>query len=285
MGPILKWAGGKKRVMTQLHPLVPWGRFKRVFEPFLGGGAFFFSLNHAELYSAVLSDANPDLIRFYEAVATSASAVAVNTRVFSARHNVVTYLQARVLYNALKWFNHTPTAAMSELHAGLFLYLNKCGFNGLYRVNGSGEFNTPPNAKSSWNPSLLELCRQLCPAQTPLRRATLVHGTVGEVFGKIPPQRGDFIFCDPPYVPPPAAEGFTGYTDKGYSEVDLEYLENELEGVGGRGALWMLTHRDTPFVRKLFKGHHISEYTAPRSVAADGSKRQPVKELCVRNYG
>lgn len=271
--------------MPLLHPLVPWGKFTRIYEPFLGGGAFFFSLDRHDLPTVILSDANRDLMRFYEAVATSAAAVAVNAIAFSSKHSPKSYLRARALFNALKAHDGAPTRAMDELHAGLFLYLNKCGFNGLFRVNEEGHFNVAPNPNSKWNPTTLELCNQLYPAQTALRRVTRLYGNFSEVFAVHPPRKDDFIFCDPPYVPPRGSDGFTRYTDKGFAEEDLVSLRAHLAEASLNGAQFMVTHTDTPFVRELFEGCLITEYTARRSISRDGGNRQSVKELCIRNYG
>lgn len=286
MLPLLKWVGGKKRVLQALRPLAPWGRFTRYFEPFFGGGAFYFSMLEEGLYEmppCVLSDENEDLMAFYATVAGNAIAVATNASHFADRHTAVSYLQARDLYNTLTPFR-TLSDDVRQLRAGLFLYLNKCGFNGLHRVNSRGDFNTPPNANATWKPTASELYEQLAPAVSALRVAALIPDTFEDVFEAYQPGMGDFIFCDPPYVPKEDGSSFTSYTRDRFSACDLIALGRRLGAIGKRGGLFMLTHRDTPLVRQLFKNYNITEYAAPRSIAADGSKRQPVAELCIRNY-
>jgi DNA adenine methylase len=290
MRPILKWAGGKKRALKSLFPLSPREPIRRYFEPFFGGGAYFFNLELPEEAHAVVSDANRELMLFYDTIATSASAVARVACQLASEHSSGRYMELRDLYNALaplRGFNGAQRSVLDsarELHSGLFLYLNKTCFNGLHRVNGKGEFNTPPDAGSKWRPSVNELCEDLVPAARKLRRAVIRPEPFGNVLGPYCPGPGDFIFCDPPYVPDKDSDNFTAYTKLGFGPADLAALEACLSVASERGASFMLTHRDTPLVRRIFKRYNFTEYMAPRSVAADGSKRQPVAELCIRNY-
>lgn len=283
----IKWVGGKGRLLSTLYPLAPSGGFTRYFEPFFGGGAFFFGLDQNKLTSAFLGDANADLILFYETIGQMPVTVGNAAADLAAKHSGVNFIYARDLYNALAPFRTDYNNVRTEvriLHAALFLYINKTCFNGLFRVSRSGRFNVPPNPNAKWKPSVPELGKTLVEVSRALRSAELFPGNYTDFLTAYDPGKGDFIFCDPPYVPLESGNGFTSYTKEGFSPLDLMSLFLDLQRAGERGAKWMVTHRDTPYVRELAADFHIFEYTAPRSVAANGRKREPVQELCIRNY-
>jgi DNA adenine methylase len=144
-GPIVKWAGGKTRLLSELRARLP-DTFGRYYEPFVGGGALFFSLNPA---LAVLGDTNGALIEMYKAVAADVEAVIDTLEQHRLAHSVDGYYYAvRDAWNSGEWLDHPIDAAAA------FIYLNKTCFNGLWRVNQSGRFNVPRGDYK--NPTILD---------------------------------------------------------------------------------------------------------------------------------
>ena len=124
--PVLKWAGGKRQLLGELLPRIPNYTGKYI-EPFMGGGALFFAHSPNE---AVLSDCNKELINLYRAIKRSPSQVIKELQSFNNTEKE--YYRIR----ALDWNELSDTEAAARM-----IFLNKTGFNGLYRVNLQGSFN------------------------------------------------------------------------------------------------------------------------------------------------
>mgnify|MGYP001821380953 CR=1 FL=1 len=142
--PFVKWAGGKGRLLSQLRPLLPTGvEHMRHVEPFVGGGAMFFSRQPAR---AMLTDINPALVSTYAAIRDDVEGVIESLRRLASRHSKEGYYRVRERYNR-------GERAPSTKRAAMFIYLNKTCFNGLHRVNRKGEFNVPVGSYK--NPRIL----------------------------------------------------------------------------------------------------------------------------------
>ena len=124
--PLLKWPGGKRDLLKHLSLLVP-KSFNRYFEPFLGGGALFFSIC---AYPATLSDANEDLIECYRAIRDKPTEVVAHLR--KLKNTKTAYLRVRESH---------PRTTVGR--AARLVYLTTLSFNGIYRVNLDGVFNVP----------------------------------------------------------------------------------------------------------------------------------------------
>ena len=268
--PFIKWVGGKNRLLARLAPLLPPNvGSRRYFEPFAGGGALFFS---RPWRSAVLADVNASLVRTYRAVRDSVETVIAMLEGFERLHDADLYYRTRQRFNE-------GLSDDSEL-AATFIYLNRTCFNGLYRENRKGEFNVPVGAYE--RPKILD-ANCLRTASEALRGAELRAGDFDAWVDEV--GAGDFVYCDPPYVPASETARFSQYARGGFSPADQERLRDAFVAMAARGAYVMLSNSDTPKVRELYRGWPMVRLLAPRSVSCRGGSRRPIGELVIRSYG
>lgn len=266
--PFLKWVGGKGQLLEQLRPLRPTS-FTRYYEPFVGGGAMFFDL---EPKSAVLSDANLELIDCYRAIQCRIQEVIDEIRKIPI--NEETYYKVRAMKPA-----DLPLAA----RAARMIYLNKTDFNGLYRVNKSGGFNVP---WGKWKPGKLPTTcdeENLRACSVALAGAVLMHDDFESAVKDAPP--GSWIYFDSPYLPVSKTAYFTSYTVDGFGLADMERLAQLCSRLAKRGVNVMLSSPDIPKIRELFDGFHIHAVQARRNVNCNAAKRGKVGEVVVTSYG
>lgn len=266
--PILKWAGGKTRLMPDILARIP-ARFGAYHEPFLGGGAVFFTLlNQGLLRSAHLSDLNQHLVDTYTAVRDHTEEVieALRIHINDKDH----------YYEVRSWHEDELTLPQK---AARFLYLNRTCFNGLYRVNKKGLFNVPFGRYT--NP---RICNEpaLYAARGAFSRATLQLASYKRVLDEA--ERGDFVYFDPPYAPLSATASFTAYTKEGFGEAAQWELGETCRELDRRGVHWLLSNSDVPLIHDVYEGFTIEPVLAPRSINRDKTKRGKVTEVMVRNY-
>jgi DNA adenine methylase len=268
--PFVKWAGGKGRLLSQLRPLLPSQapRMRHV-EPFVGGGALFFSRQPKR---ALLTDINPALVGTYVAIRDDVSGVIDALRDLAARHSKERYYAVRDRYNRGPRITTAKRAAM-------FIYLNKTCFNGLHRVNRKGEFNVPVGSYKK--PRILNE-DGLKAASALLQGAQLRCAPFEALLEDAKP--GDFIYFDPPYEPVSATASFTSYASDGFGREDQTRLRDVYKALDRRGCKLMLSNSDVPFIRELYADFRIDTVAAPRAINCNASKRGRVSEVVVRNY-
>ena len=265
-GPIIKWVGGKKRLLNELLKRVP-STFGQYIEPFAGGAALFHELSPSK---AILSDFNSDLINTYDAVAWNVEGVIRRLAHHQRKHSEEHFYQMRTRWNA------RLTKDKSMDRAALFIYLNKTCFNGLWRVNKKGEYNVPMGRYAS--PTVCDK-DSLRAASPRLRRAKLLAGDFRKALQKA--KKGDFIYLDPPYQPASKTSNFTSYTESKFGEAEQEILANESFQLAERGVKVLLSNSDTPLIRKLYKKATIERVSCSRAINSNASKRGPVGEVLV----
>jgi DNA adenine methylase len=256
--PIVKWVGGKTKLLPELQKRIP-STFGRYYEPFAGGAALFFKLAPE---AAVLGDANADLIACYQALADDADAVIESLTDLASVHCAAHYYAVRDAWNTRKG------SAIGR--AAAFLYLNRAGYNGLYRVNRDGALNVPfgKAAEVSFN---LENLRA---ASRVLARAELRAGDYRDAVRDA--RAGDLVYLDPPYD-----ATFNAYTSEG--TFDQATLSETVRDLAARGCHVVLSSSDTPRIRELYAEMDISVVRSPRSVNSDGAGRGDVDELIITN--
>jgi DNA adenine methylase len=257
--------GGKGQLLEQFRPLLPRG-VGRYFEPFVGGASLFFALRPRR---AVLSDANRELVDCYRAVRNDAEGVIAALR--GHRYDAAHYYAVREL---------DPSALSLASRAARTIFLNKTGYNGLYRVNRSGKFNVPMGryrSPSFCDPENLRAC------SLALRGVSLAVRDFEDAVRAAEP--GDFVYFDPPYVPLSSTSDFTSYVPGGFGPVEQRRLAGVFEDLAGRGVRVMLSNSDTPAVRELYRGFRIEIVLAGRSINSKGALRGKVAEVVVRNFG
>jgi len=270
-GPVVKWAGGKTRLLPELLERRP-TTFRRYFEPFVGGAAMFFRLNPAD---AVLSDCNADLVNMYRCVAWNVEAVIKRLRTHKRNHSTEHYYAVRDRFNTTKG----PRAGRTSVARGAsFIYLNKTCYNGLWRVNSRGGFNVPMGRYTA--PPICEPTR-LRAASRVLQKARLEVGSYADAVAGA--GAGDFVYFDPPYHPVSPTASFTSYTAGDFGEDDQRELASLVRHLDERGVHVMLSNSDTPFIRKLYRGLRVDTVTCARAINSKASSRGAVNELIVTN--
>ena len=263
--PFLKWVGSKRQLLPELRKHVP--VFKRYYEPFVGGGALFFDLAPS---IAFLGDQNARLITTY---------IVVRERVEELIALLKTYPYEKEFYLAMRAKDIDDVSKFSSVEvAAWFIYLNRTGFNGLYRVNQSGGFNVPFGKYV--NPTI---CNEegLRAASKMLQRARISERDFEGM--TMSARAGDFVYFDPPYVPVSATADFTSYTADGFGAADQERLRDHARVLITRGVHVVLSNSNTPLVRALYdkKPFVLHEVQARRSVNSRTAKRGKVGELII----
>lgn len=265
--PFVKWAGGKRQLIDILRGNYP-AEYNRYIEPFVGGGAMLFDLCPN---TAIISDINPDLINAYRVIRDKVDQVIDSLK----RHK-----------NEADYFYRIRAVQPFELsdveRASRFIFLNKTCFNGLYRENRKGQFNTPFGKYK--NPNILDEAN-LTAIHGYLNKNTIeinchdykkVHSTA---------QKGDFVYLDPPYVPLTPTANFSSYTKQGFTLQDQEDLAALFKELSHKGVKAMLSNSNTEIVRELYRGFDIKTVSAKRAINCKGGSRgKEPNEVIVRNY-
>jgi len=266
--PFLKWAGGKRQLLSQYaRYFPPTETIQRYFEPFIGSAAVFF---HLQPPRAMLSDRNEKLIEVYRAVQQEVEAVIA---ALEGHRNEEDY------YYAVRAQN--PAELSPAERAARLIYLNRTCYNGLYRENSRGEFNVPFGRYR--NPKICNK-KRLRTAARALQPVTLCAGDFAEVVTTA--GAGDFVYFDPPYAPLSATSSFTGYDKYGFGEADQTRLAQMVHELTGRGCRVMLSNSSATLIYDLYEGHgyRLIPIQARRSINSKADGRGPVKELLILNY-
>lgn len=273
--PFLKWAGGKSQLLGQLEPFFP-ASITAYCEPFVGSGAVFFHLR-ARLgdFRACLCDGNAELINCY---------LAVRDRVEELMDSLDKHLReyrsrGSQYYYLVRSQHHLPEPTE---RASRMIFLNKTCFNGLWRVNGRGEFNVPIG---SYRPDQVRLYgrENLLAASRALQGAELAARDFRDVLREVP--SGAFAYLDPPYVPLSATANFTSYTREDFGMAEQEQLAACFAEAAERGARLMLSNSDTPAVHCLYQAFSIQKLQARRAVNCNGTRRGVIPEALVLSWG
>lgn len=271
--PVVKWVGGKRQLIEQISRLLPLTMSKYKYcEPFIGGGALLF---HIQPSKAIVNDANEELINVYEIIRDDIDNLVEELQQFSN--------SAEIFYEVRGWDKNL--ASYNELpkvkKAARFLYLNKTCFNGLYRVNNAGEFNTPFGFYK--NPNFVN---------EPILRAVHTYlknneielhcGDYQAVLSKL--EKNSFVYLDPPYDPVSSTSNFTGYTKGGFNKEEQIRLKEACDELTKKGIKFLLSNSSTDFIHTLYSDYTIEPVMAKRAVNSVASGRGDIEEVLVKNY-
>jgi DNA adenine methylase len=275
--PFVKWVGGKRQLVKQfrdmgLYPPPP-ECFKvktaTYYEPFVGGGAVFFDLSPMK---AVLSDMNFELVTSYNVIKNNVEGLIRELRKY--KYSKEFFLEMR---------EKNPNEMTDLKVAARFIYLNRTCFNGLYRVNSKGKFNTPFGKYD--NPLICD-AENLRKISKTLQKTKILHQSYKKVLDMA--KKGDFVYFDPPYYPVNATSSFTSYTKEGFFAKEQEELRDIYFKLHKRGCFVMLSNSDTPLINKLYSGLDkkikVNKVDAGRAINANSKKRGKIKEVLVINY-
>ena len=257
--PFLRWAGSKRRFLSDLVPLLP-SRLKTYYEPFLGGGALFFLLRPTQ---AVLGDLCNPLVDTYFAVRDNPHAVLRYLRAYSVDKE--TYYRVR---------GNPSTGRFKK--AAQFIYLNKTCWNGLYRVNSRGEFNVPYGRPRTSN--IIDESNLLAAAEV-LRGDGVSIATNDFETTVAGAGSGDLVFLDPPYVTGHENNGFVDYNEVLFSWFDQERLANAAREAVSRGARVLVTNAEHRSVRQLYRGFEAIPMEVHRTISGKMKTRRQITEL------
>lgn len=260
--PFLKWVGGKRQLLPELLARVP-ARYGTYHEPFLGGAALFFAMQPKR---AVLSDSNLRLIRTYRAVRNDVEEVI---------HRLKAMAYDRKLYEEIRAMEIDD---FDDVGVAIWmLYLNRCGFNGLYRVNRAGKFNVHFGRYT--NPKICDE-DNLRACSAVLQSASIEHRSFEGIVDHA--NSGDFVYFDPPYVPLSATSVFTSYTSDGFRASDQEHLRDAAAYLSRHGVHVLLSNSSAPAVHDLYgDGFRIELVSARRNVNSKTTARGAVKECLI----
>lgn len=272
VSPILKWVGGKRQLLDVIRPLVP--DYSTYYEPFVGGGALLFDLQPQK---AVINDSNEELINVYNVIRDYPDLLILALQRHKEKNCKDYYYKVRSLDRDTDEYMQ-----MSNVErAARIIYLNKTCYNGLFRVNNAGEFNSPWGKYK--NPNIIN--------ETTIRAINKYFNRVQiiikcEDYKKAftDMKQGDFVYLDPPYMPISSTSYFTGYTAEGFGEEAQIELHELCASLDKKGIKFLLSNSDCDFIRELYEGFIINTVTAKRAINSKAEKRGDVQEVLIRNY-
>ena len=278
--PFVKWAGGKSQLLDPINHLIEkCPHSNRYSEPFLGGGAVYLSqLEKQSFQFCYLNDVNYPLIRMYQAFRDYPNTTLVDyLSDLEAQYNVIDALdkKEKLYYAHRDTYNSLDTGVYKT---ALFIFLNKAGFNGLYRENKRGQLNVPFGKRKTVSLCNLDHVKLF----SELTSKTKSLFTVGD-FSRcgIPITSESVVYLDPPYEKLNEAS-FVSYSSQRYR---LENLVSFIQLICHKKAYFILSNSDTPKVRETFKDFNIIEVGASRNINSDGEGRKKITELLITNIG
>lgn len=265
--PFLKWAGGKTQLLAAILQRFP-GEISGTFvEPFVGGGAVFFAMvREGRIKRARLFDRNADLVETYLAVRDEVELVI--EALGAHRNEEAWFYEVRAL---------DPATLSRAARAARTIFLNRVGFNGLYRVNSKGQFNVPFGRYV--NPKICD-AEGLRNASRALALAEIACADFEEACKEVGP--GDAVYFDPPYLPLSKTSSFTSYAKEAFGPDEHRRLARVFGEVVDAGAFAILSNSDVPLARELFEGFKVATVEATRSINSKGEKRGAVQEILVQ---
>lgn len=271
--PVLKWVGGKRSSLKHILKMFPDNLNGKYYEPFLGGGAVAFSLGFEQ---QVLSDANEELISFYRVVRDHPQELISKLRQFEVSRDF--YYQIR------SWDRDADFAQASAVEkAARTYFLNKCGYNGLYRVNSRGQFNVPFGNKTELpvNESKIVALSAKLRGESGLNIVLSSHDFESAVEGA---SAGDLVYFDPPYVPLSSTANFVSYGQDGFTDFDHERLAKVIGSLSSRGVLVIMSNSNADKSYRLFSEFgEMSLVPVQRLLSAKVASRSLIHETLFTN--
>lgn len=269
ISPILKWVGGKRQLLAEIMPLINKNCSTYV-EPFVGGGAVFFELQPKK---AIINDYNNELINVYLTVRDSVNELITELERHNKNNSKDYFYELRAVDRTSEY------EKMSNVQkAARVIYLNKTCYNGLYRVNAAGQFNSPYGKYK--NPNIVNattiraMSKYLQKSQIDIRQ-----GDYREVLKGL--RKGAFVYLDPPYMPISSSSSFTGYTENGFSYEQQAALKKECDKLSSKGISFLQSNSDCPEIRELYKDYEIRTVQAKRTINSKANKRGEISEVLI----
>lgn len=273
VSPFVKWVGGKRQLMTSIMEAMPKNiRNYTYVEPFVGGGAVLF---HFQPKSAIINDFNSELINVYHIVKENPEELIADLK---KHKNESDYFYAIRQLDRNDNFEKTNKVK----RASRLIYLNKTCYNGLYRVNNAGEFNSPFGRYK--NPNIVNgpVLRAVS-SYLNSNNVQIYNTDYYNILKNV--DKNSFVYLDPPYHPISESSNFTGYVQGGWNMFDQIRLREACDDLTTRGIKFLLSNSASSFIIDQYREYNISIVKATRSINSDGEKRGEVDEVLIRNYG
>lgn len=272
VAPFLKWVGGKRQLMPSIVEHLPENiKDYKYIEPFIGGGAVLFNLQPK---NAIINDFNEELINVYQVIKNNLDELITDLK----KHKN----EAEYFYSIRSLDRNGGFKKLSAVQrASRVIYLNKTCFNGLYRVNNAGEFNSPfgryknPNIVNE--PTLKAVNKFLNSNNVDIK-----SGDYSEILKQA--DKKCFVYLDPPYHPISESSNFTGYVQGGWNIYDQIDLKTACDDLHKKGVKFLLSNSSADFIKDLYKDYKITIVKANRAINSNGADRGEVDEVLIRNY-
>ncbi|MCL1996045.1 MAG: DNA adenine methylase [Defluviitaleaceae bacterium] len=272
--PFTKWTGGKRQLLAELNKYRP-NKLNTYYEPFVGGGAFFFDLMPSR---AVISDSNLELVNTYIQIRNNVKEVIEILQEHSYKNSKDYYLEIRRVDRTGELGKYSDA-----WRAARILYMLRVNFNGLYRVNSKNQFNVPYGRYK--NPKILdkELLNNIS-FYLKNNDITILHEDFEKAIETV--VEGDFVYFDPPYIPLSETSAFTAYTGSGFNFEDQIRLRDKFCEISEQGVFAMLSNSSAPLTFKLYEKRnlHIKLVDAARAINSNSSKRGKIHEVIITNF-
>ncbi|EQA3607262.1 DNA adenine methylase [Enterococcus faecalis] len=272
--PFVKWAGGKRQLMSEITKYKPQS-YKKFVEPFVGGGSVFMELQNPK---TVINDFNSELINSY---------IIIRDNVNELVHELEKHKEndsKEYFYELREWDRNGILEKKTDVErAGRFIYLNKTCFNGLFRVNSQGQFNVPyGNYK---NPNIVN--REVLIADSKFLNKSGIKILNGD-FEKAAKtaRKGDFVYFDPPYASLDDTQNFVGYTFNGFDFKEQERLRDLFVELDKKGCFVMLSNSSSKTIHELYCDYKDTTVIigASRNINSKANGRGKVDEVLIMNY-
>lgn len=271
VNPFVKWVGGKRQLLKEIEIHIP-DQFTKYYEPFVGGGAVLF---HFQPKKATINDNNEELVNLYKVIKDSPEKLIQDLK--NHKNEETYFYEIRAIDREKEKYS-----TLNKIQrASRIIYLNKTCYNGLFRVNSSGEFNSPFGRYK--NPNIMNsITIQAVSNYLNNNNITILNEDYEKSLSKI--RKGAFVYIDPPYDPISDSSSFTGYTKNGFDKTEQERLKNVCDKLNSKGVKFLLSNSSTEFIKELYKEYNIYFIKAKRSINSKGNGRGEINEVLVKNY-
>lgn len=270
--PFVKWVGGKRQLLSSIQEVIPHNiKDYKYIEPFIGGGAVLF---HLQPKIAVINDFNEELVNVYNVVRDNLEELIIDLKKHRNEPDYFYEIRGLDRKDVFQTLSNVERASR-------VIFLNKTCFNGLYRVNNAGEFNSPfgryknPNIVNE--PTLRAVSKYLNSNNIVIKSGDYSK-TLKEADIK------SFVYLDPPYHPISESSNFTGYIQGGWTESDQVDLKKQCDILNEKGIKFLLSNSSADFIKDLYKDYRVSIVKATRAINSNASNRGEIDEVLIRNY-